>query len=151
MKSQDFSELVADAVLIALFSLAAVTARDFLELARFPYYISIGGLGILAIKTVADVLGAVRRRGTSVDAAGTESGPPVLTTLYYLAWFLGYIGLVALVGIVWGSVVFIAGFLTLETKASWLMTGISVVAVYVALYGISSALNLFWPANLAGL
>jgi hypothetical protein len=149
--------------LFVVFSLAAYTSMGFHRLAMyFPFAVSVLGV-VLSGAYVGKLLFARIRGGTeiSVHAAtdtvldGTMEVPDAVSeirkALPYLAWFIGYILLIALAGIVVASALFLAAFLYREARMRWWGVLISVVSTLVVLYTFSGVMRLYWPRNLFGL
>ena len=142
--------------IFVLFSFAAYTSMSFHRLAMyFPFAVSV--LGVILSGFYVGKLLIKRRRQTS-SAAGepaaeisTDAASEIRKALPYLAWFIGYILLIALAGIVVASAIFLAAFLYREARMRWWGVLISVVSTLVILFTFSGVMRLYWPRNLLGL
>ncbi len=158
-------ELGFGAFIFVLFGLAAYTSFGFHRLAMyFPFAVSVIGLilsGVYVLKLV------VTRRRVDAESSSSESGAgpvgpestaefsgdavsEIRKALPYLAWFIGYILLISLVGVVVASALFLAAFLLREARMRWWGVLISVVSTLVILFAFSSVMRLYWPRNLLG-
>lgn len=144
-----------DAAVAVLFAVTAYQSLDFDELARmFPLSISIGAVLLALVNFSADFL-RWRRMGSAVsddvaetavltdDREGIARG--LANALRYLSWFVGYVALIWLVGLLVATVVFLGAFLVVEARARlWLIMVGPVVAV-IGLVALTTAMNLELP------
>lgn len=142
-------------LLFVLFSGAAYTSIGFHRLAMyFPFAVSV--IGVILSGVYVGKLIFTRRQGqagpsseTAVDSI--DAVTEVRKALPYLAWFLGYILLISLAGIVAASVVFLAAFLYREARMRWWGVVVSITSTLVLLLAFSRIMRLYWPRNLLGL
>ncbi len=148
---------------LVLFSVAAYTSIGFHRLAMyFPLAVSL--LGVILSGVFVGKLLVSRRRHVIGESADTDAGmvptdnvdisddavSEIRKALPYLAWFIGYILLIALAGVVVASAVFLAAFLYREARMRWWGVLISVVSTLVILFTFSGVMRLYWPQNLLG-
>lgn len=152
---------------LIVFSLAAYTSMGFHRLAMyFPFAVSVLGVvlsgayvGTLVLARIRGVTGKPVHADKDTVLGGTIEGTievpdaasEIRKALPYLAWFIGYILLIALAGIVVASALFLAAFLYREARMRWWGVLISVVSTLVVLYTFSGVMRLYWPRNLFGL
>ena len=153
-------------VLLVVFVAGAVVSTGFQHLARYyPLAAMVAGALLTAIHLAFEV----RRLRQGVPERVTSQGPPIAegavaggeptdgdladvrAALPYLGWFLGYVAVIALVGIVYGTVVFLGTFLLLVARMRWWAVLVSVLVAVLLLNVISDVMNLYWPQSLTGL
>ena len=84
------------------------------------------------------------------DDSKSEEKEYVIGSLRYLLWFVGYIVLIYLAGVLVSTAIFLGTFLLFEAKMRWWGVLISIVSTIVLLNIISSVMNLCWPQSLLG-
>ncbi|WP_059103066.1 hypothetical protein [Shouchella shacheensis] len=145
--NKDILNVLFTGFLFVLFSLAALSALEFSRLAQFfPLYVSVAGAAFSGIYFVMQLICYLRIR----DEEGKNFfffGKP----FRYIAWFLGYLVLIYLSGLLVATTVFLFTFLILESKVTFLKTSFSVAAVLGMLSIASSLLGIYWPQNVLGL
>lgn len=146
-----------------VFSLAAYTSIGFHRLAMyFPFAVSVLGVVLSGVYVGTLLLSRIRGvaekpldpdKATVLDESMEipDAVSEIRKALPYLAWFIGYILLIALAGIVVASALFLAAFLYREARMRWWGVLISVVSTLVVLYTFSGVMRLYWPRNLFGL
>lgn len=145
--NKNLLDLVFTGFLFVIFSLAAVGALEFSRLAQFfPLYVSVAGAVFSGIYLLKQLIQFLRTR--------TEEEREIISftkPLRYIAWFLGYIGLIYVSGLLVATAVFLFTFLIVESKMTVLKTSLSVVAVLGLVSIVSSLLGIYWPQNILGL
>ncbi|MDV2686123.1 tripartite tricarboxylate transporter TctB family protein [Alkalihalophilus lindianensis] len=133
--------------LFVFFALFALEASTFSRLAQFfPYYISIAGAVLSFIYTTIQIRELVKNKKVQEELATLNMKRP----LKYLAWLIGYVVLIYVLGIIVASILFLASFLYIESKFTVLKTAMSISIVVVGLLLFSNVMNLYWPNNLVG-
>lgn len=146
--NKDVLNLSFSAFLFLLFTLAMVEALTFSKLAQFfPLYISIAGSALTLIYLITELIAFYKRKARG----GEQIKFSLLHPLRYIGWVLIYLALIYTGGLLLATALFLAVFLIVESKLTYLQTGISVIVVLVGISVISSALNIYWPSNLLGL
>ncbi len=131
-----------------IFSAAAYASTGFHRLAMyFPFAVALGGAVLSAIYLITL---ALEERQSRLPE-NKEGLAEMRRALVYLGWFLGYILLIAIAGLVVASVVFLAAFLYREARMRWWGVLISVAGTLLVLFTISGVMRLYWPRNLLGL
>jgi hypothetical protein len=149
---------------LCVFAYAGVEALDFSRRARYmPLYVSAGGfvlsslLIFLEFWRMRSAAGRAMRRGVAIeDLAAEDMFSPeeerhrLKTTSYYLLWMVGYIGVIALVGLPAASALFLAGFLLIEARMKLPAIALSVAAMLAGLLTLTHLMHLRWPSSLLG-
>lgn len=164
MIGRDYLRIGLDIAVLCLFIYSAVEALSFSRLARYmPLYVSIGGIiasfGLLCIDLLrvraSDGLGVRWSAGIEdyepVDSVSLEvENEKLKITSYYLLWIIGYLALVAVVGLPVASVLFLVVFLRIDAQLSMLAILLSVIGLIVTLQMLAHFVDLRWPSNLMG-
>ncbi len=141
---------------LILFAASGIAATGFQRLAMY-YPVTVAGIGtFLSVMYVAQQTRALKTKKTSTTNESSsehekEEALPIRGSLQYLAWFLGYIVLISITGIIIATVVFLGVFLFFEARMRWWGILISIVSSILVLNIISFAMNLYWPRSLLGL
>lgn len=164
MTARERFRFVFGILVLCLFAYAAVEALHFSKRARYmPLYVSVAGfiltLCMLALdywrhRTPEGREKARTRRSLEDAAQGETSLAEELTYLkrtgYYLAWLVGYVGSIAVVGLPVASAVFLTAFLRIEARMKLVGIAVSVGTTLAALYGVTLVMRLHWPPSLLG-
>lgn len=164
MSVRDRLRLCLSLTVLCLFAYAGIEALDFSRRARYmPLYVSAGGFVLSSLLIVLELwrmrtaAGRETPRGVAIeDLAAEDMFSPeeewhrLKTTFYYLLWMIGYVGLIALVGIAVASVLFLAGFLLIEARMKLPAIGLSVAAMLAGLLTLTHLMHLRWPSSLIG-
>lgn len=150
--------------LACLFAYTGYEALSFSRLARYlPLYVSVAGFGLALVVVASDLLrlrlearGQARRAQESESAAvegwdsSGEQPADFARAAYFFSWILGYVGLVALLGLPVASALFLALFLRLVARLSLLAIVAGVAGVLAALLLMTHFMSLRWPPSLLG-
>ncbi|MGV2619811.1 UNVERIFIED_CONTAM: tripartite tricarboxylate transporter TctB family protein [Halobacillus marinus] len=132
--------------LFALFTWAAITALSFSRLAQFfPIYVSTAGSIVTGLYLCSEIIKYVKQKDKKHQKV------LIVQPLIYLAWIVGYVIMIYIIGVLAASAVFLMTFLVKESrftigKAAY-STGITIVALIV----LSSFMKIAWPESLLGL
>lgn len=145
--SKDVLNLTFSGFLFLLFTLATIEALTFSKLAQFfPLYISVAGSVLTLIYLIIELIVFFRMR----SAEGQQIKISLTKPLRYIGWILIYLVLIYIGGLLLATGIFLSIFLIVESKLTYIQTGISVIVVLVGVSVLSSALNIYWPSNLLG-
>ena len=134
--------------LFLLFTGLALEAMTFSRLAKFfPLYITLAGAILSFIYTFVQIRTLVKKEGLPEELKKLKFKRPFI----YLAWLLGYVGLIYIVGFLLATALFLGAFLYFESKFTIIKTSISISIVLVFLILFSDVMNLYWPRSLLGL
>lgn len=149
---------------LCVLAFAAFEAWDFSRRARYmPLYVSVAGIA-LSFLLIAFELWRSRaagdrttRRGVAIeDLAAEDIFSPeeerhrLKVTSYYFLWMIGYVCLIALVGLPVASALFLALFLRIESRAKLPTIALCVGGMLAGLLTLTHLMNLRWPSSLAG-
>ncbi|MGJ3263291.1 MAG: tripartite tricarboxylate transporter TctB family protein [Salinarimonas sp.] len=113
----------------------------------FPISVGVATLFLWVLHVVSAWRGA-RASEAAFDATSESAeGWPAVRMW---GWMLGYLVLLPIVGFLPASVLFIAGFLKLEGRTSWLTVAVVGVLALGLTGGLGLALNVHWPKGLLG-
>jgi len=176
MLLQDRIRFVFSTLLLLLFVYTGYESLSFTPLARYlPLTASIVAVVMMTFSILVDI-GTYRREGrvAVADVFATSSmavaiqqqddaesdgvdesfrGPKtereaILGSFYVMAWILGYMVGIAVVGLTLATILYLGFYLAREAKASWKVNLIGNLAVLVGLNILREALNLAWPPYL---
>jgi len=164
MTVRDRLRLGFSLVVLCLFAYAGLEALDFSRRARYmPLYVSVAGFTLSALLVFLEcwrmrtAAGRGTRRGVAIeDLAAEDLFSPeeerhrLKTTAYYLLWMVGYVAMIALVGLPVASALFLGAFLLVEARMRPLATALSVAAMLAGLLVLTHLMHLRWPSSLAG-
>ena len=92
------------------------------------------------------------RMDISEDFAGMDKGQVVRRSAVLAAWFALLVGLIALVGLIPASVVFVFAFMLFDGKFSWVMSAIVAASLGLFMYVVfDQMLSLPWTQSFLGL
>lgn len=139
--------LIFSSLILMLFVWMTFEASQFANLARyFPQYIALLG-GVLSLwSVILQIRNIWKQRGVQKKEVLQLMG-----SLKYIAWIVGYIGLIYIVGFMVATGVFLTTFLMIEAKFNIIRTLTATVVVLLLLTVFSDVMNLYWPTNLLGI
>ena len=129
---------------LVLFVAAGIAGLGFQRLAMY-YPVAVSMLGTLLSLNLV-ILQVRRFRAPAED----QELLPLRKAFYYLAWFVGYILLIALAGLMVATAVYLGVFLYVQARMRWWGVLISIVSALLVLNLISRVMNLYWPRSLLG-
>jgi hypothetical protein len=139
-----FTSLLIIAVAVGLYS-----ARDWNPTtALFPRVIGFPMLVLLIVILSVDVTrGWRQKKDEETDGDGDKSFSAVTSrTVIYLGWLIGFGVLIWAIGIVYSIPVYVAGYLKIVGKYSWLKSGLyAAAAVTVIILLFEYAFQIAWP------
>jgi hypothetical protein len=139
--------LIFSTLLFLMFSWMAWEAISFKQLARyFPLYIAIGG----AILTLIDIFKKIIKLRKQRQESKEPLHENLAEVIKYILWFVGYLVVIYVAGLVLATAIFLAAFLLIEAKLSFIKIGISVGSVLIAIMVFDSVMKLYWPRSLLG-
>lgn len=138
-------------LVMVLFLVTGIVGTGFQRLAMY-FPVTVSGLGFLLSAIYVGLhIRTLRKNPTVVtDESKAEEKEFFFGSVRYLAWFVGYIVLIYVAGILISTAVFLGTFLLFEAKMRWWGALISIVSAIVILNIISSVMNLYWPQSLLG-
>ncbi|WP_158738036.1 tripartite tricarboxylate transporter TctB family protein [Alteribacillus sp. YIM 98480] len=130
-----------------VFVWAAITALTFSRLAQFfPLYVSVAGSILSGFYLFSEIIKRFKQK-----EKGEKVRVPIIRPCIYIAWVIGYILLIYLIGLLLASTIFLIAFLVVESKfaifKALYSTGIAVGVIIV----LSTLLNISWPQSLIGI
>ena len=139
-------------LIMVLFLITGIAGTGFQRLAMyFPVTVSSLGFVLSAIFVFLNIRQKIKNPAVVTSENETEEKEYFIGSVRYLAWFVGYIVLIYIAGILIATSLFLGAFLFFEAKMRWWGILISVVAALVVLNVISSVMRLYWPQSLLGL
>ncbi|ALA52232.1 tripartite tricarboxylate transporter TctB family protein [Shouchella clausii] len=145
--TKDLLNIGFTSFLMLVFGFAVFGALQFSRLAQFfPLYVSIAGTVCTAIYLVVLII-----RYRKENASSSRAVVSIARPLRYMAWLLGYIAFIYLVGMLIATSLFLVAFLMFESKMPFIKTALSVAIVLIGISAASSLLGVYWPTNLLGL
>ncbi|MBU8596124.1 hypothetical protein CHH78_06370 [Shouchella clausii] len=145
--TKDLLNIGFTSFLMLVFGFAVFGALQFSRLAQFfPLYVSVAGTVCTAIYLVVLII-----RYRKENAPSSRVAVSIVRPLRYIAWLLGYIAFIYLVGMLIATSLFLVAFLMVESKMPFIKTALSVAIVLIGISAASSLLGVYWPTNLLGL
>lgn len=115
----------------------------------FPMIVGVPTILLLGYVAAAQAVGA---SGASVledaDDDPTGRSPKRTPRLHYVAWLLGFLGLVWLIGMPIAMVVFVTAFVAWHRRRQWPIGTVLGIAVFALLWAMSELLVLRYPGGL---
>lgn len=141
--------------MLLLFLAYTAEATTFSRLASyFPLFAGLSGLILSAVNLRKEVRRPSVEGGSEgpqdePGAQGTESAAAAANeTARYLGWIVAYIVLIAVVGFIVATAIFLAASLKILGHASWRGVAVGVASVIAFVYAVSHFMNLVWPDGL---
>lgn len=165
MSLRDHLRLGFSLFILCVFAYAAFDAWDFSRRARYmPLYVSVGGMVLSLLLISLDLWRArsadgrvPQRRGVAIeDLAAEDFFSPederhrLKVTSYYLLWMVGYVGLIAVIGVPTASALFLGLFLRIESRMKLPAIALSIAGMLIGLLALTHLMNLRWPSSLMG-
>lgn len=164
MSVRDRLRLGFSLFVLCIFAYAAFDALDFSRRARYmPLYVSVAGLALSLLLISLELWwarkagGVTQRREVAIeDLAAQDIFSPeqeyhrLKTTTYYLLWMIGYVGLIAVVGLPVASTLFLGLFLYIESRMKLPGIALSIAGMLAGLLTLTYLMNLRWPLSLIG-
>lgn len=145
--NKEYLNLIFSGFLFIAFTFSTIESLTFSKLAQFfPLYISIAGSVLTFIYLITQIYTVYKQKGEN----GEQFNIPLLKPLRYIGWVIGYLIFIYIGGLMFATAIFLALFLTIESRMSYVQTGISIVIVLIGVTLLSSALDIYWPTNLLG-
>ena len=142
---------------VTMFAIIVVGTKDFpIEASIFPWIIGIPGLILASAQLVLELRTTKKpvedSPSDAIDIAADRDLPRrtvYLRGLRVLAWLLGFYLGIWVVGAKIASIALSVAFLRIEGKANWLLTFlITLIAVYLLFFHLTTLLEIFWPSPL---
>jgi hypothetical protein len=144
-------------LLLTLFSGAIIQAITFPKMAGiFPLCISTAG-GVLCLVELARFFSKKKRKTMAEDADDKRMyvddmwqqglGRIWHIAIRYFIWLTFFYLTIYLVGFIIATVLFMATFLRIEGKSSWLFSLISVMGVLAVILTFGKVMNIHWPVG----
>lgn len=139
-------------LIMILFLITGISSTAFQRLAMyFPVTVSILGFILTGTYNALQIRNRIKTPVVFSDENKNEEKDYFVGSLRYLAWFVGYIVLIYIAGILISTAVFLGAFLWFEAKMRWWGVLISIFSSLVVLNIISATMKLHWPRNVLGL
>ncbi|WP_424475251.1 hypothetical protein [Oceanobacillus kimchii] len=145
--NKEYLNLIFSGFLFITFTFAIIESITFSKLAQFfPLYISIAGSALTFIYLISQIYIVYKQKVENVKQFNIS----LLKPLRYIGWVIGYLILIYIGGLMLATAIFLALFLTIESRMSYLQTSISILIVLFGVTLLSYALDIYWPTNLLG-
>ena len=131
-----------------IFLSALILSQQFPDTARrFPRAITLISLIFLLIQLIKVWLNKKDYAATVTDKGIVAQFRKIAP---YILWIIGFYGLIALIGLVFASAIFIVVFLLRYADMKWYFALLSAVVVVALMLLIGDLLSLRWPFGLLG-
>jgi hypothetical protein len=150
--------LSLSSVLLAVATWYTIEAASFTTLARYaPQTAGAAATVLLTAVVVREALRLARYSPETAAGYGRtieyveddDSGVTteiLITSLKYLAWLVGFVVVIWLLGLVLAAPIFLAVFLLVDAKSSLAFTAVSIVAVLLIMW-LFGNIGFTWPAG----
>lgn len=146
--NKNIANIIFTTFIFILFTAAAIDALTFSRLAQFfPLYISAAGAILSFIYLIKIIIEHIKH--TSPDDRNERL--LIVKPLKYIAWIIGYLMLIYIVGMLIATGIFLFIFLILESKMKVLSSILAVSVMLVLITYLSAAIDIAWPTSLLGL
>ncbi len=134
--------------ILLLFVTTGIAGLGFQRLAMY-YPVTVSLIGTLL--SLIYVIQQVNQLRKPVEASREDPDMlPFDKAFVYLAWFIGYILLISVVGLMVSTACYLGVFLYFQAKMRWWGVLISIASALLVLNLISQVMNLYWPRSLLG-
>lgn len=152
--------LVFTLFLFVVFTLAAIEANNFTNLASFfPLFTAIIAANLALISSIIQGIniyklkkGIINESDAKDNAIELESENASLGLIfYYVGWVVGYVLIIYLLGLIIATIIFLVLFFTIESKFKVWKTLLATAIVITLIISFGNLMNLYWPTGVINL